>query len=322
MGFTRPVILLATLASTLSLATPGCRPRTPATVQPVRVAVLSVGSAGHGIIGPVINREALQDATDELSDASPDIIVLRFDSPGGMVAAVPDLSDLVHYELEPRYRVVAWVHRAASAAALVALTCDEIALTPDGILGGIVTYEADDNGTVRPIADHDLAVMLDIGREVAERGGYDPLIVQAMQQPTGLSREDDHWRGDDGGPVVLCPRGEILVLNAVTATDATISLGEASDLPQLMALLEVSNWEPVGSDVDERLQARLAAADTALERATQLAPIEGPKTSEELGAIAQQYPWVARYLGLPSPEGAVTDFEGAEEHDDAHHVPD
>ncbi len=284
----------------LSLTAVGCRSEAPE--DALRVTVLTIGEPDRNVIGPVINADTLREAIDRLESDDPDVIVLHINSPGGMVSAVPPLSELIRHELEQEYRVVAWVQRAASAAALVTLTCDEIVMMPEAILGGVVTYEADPDGRLTPITHDEANVMWQVGERVAELGGYDPAILHAMQEPTGLSRSGDDWQPDASGDVVVCPEGEILVFNAVTAEQAGVSLGVAPELADLMRVLEIENWRLVGEEAETWLAAAHASAGAALVRASTLHQADRADDRAELAEIFEAHPWIGRYLGQPPAE--------------------
>jgi membrane-bound ClpP family serine protease len=163
-------------------------------------------------------------AIDEAVAGGANFICLRIDSPGGDPEQSLVLATWLATLDPSRVRTVAWVPREARAdAALVALACDELAITPVAVLGG------EGAATIDPRRSEALAVAWAEG--VAKKRGRSwslpvALVVPGMvvrratQQATGrvdffsdaelLPREDrESWKlGDDVGvgPIELSGR--------------------------------------------------------------------------------------------------------------------
>lgn len=90
---------------------------------------------------------------------NPDVpgILLDFDSPGGELAGVPELADLVR-RTAGRKRVVSVVNAQATGAAFwIASAAPEVVVTPSGVLGGVGIAEIHRDQS-RALALHGVAV--------------------------------------------------------------------------------------------------------------------------------------------------------------------
>ncbi len=261
---------------------------------PTRVAIVTLGEPGLDVIGPHVNAAQLRLAMAMITPQDgPDVLVLRINSAGGMLAEAPRLSDLIHDELKPKMRVVVWVDRALSAAALVALTSEEIVMTPGGTLGAVVTTVKREGQTVALTGD-DLSTALQVGAEVARRGKHEARVVRAMQMPDALSVDRSEsgertFRSDEGGSEIVNPEGSILTLNATTAESLGVSLGTASTPNELMTLLGIQRWRDVGTRADDEMRSGRRNVGKALEeisryrqtREKALREVRGAQTPEE-----------------------------------------
>jgi hypothetical protein len=267
LGLLIGAVLLAVLsnagapATTPSPATPAPSPRETdvTTVMPVPV---------RGVLGPVANAQviagelegalvsSMSDADVTANSACP-VVLLVFDSPGGMLAAAPALSDLIEHDLAPKARVVAHIRRASSAAALVALTATELTFDPAASLGHALTTDADPlTGRSRVLSPAEEAVALRVGDIVSDRGGHPLQLVLAMQSPTGLSyaasAADAHgtpeliFANDASLPTVIARVGEFVTLNAETA----LAIGVSSATLDLTPLLGPRTAPASGENTD------------------------------------------------------------------------
>jgi len=283
-------IMAATLAATLS------RPAAaqPGEAGPTRVAIVTLGEPGLDVIGPHVNAVLLRNAMAMIPPADgPDVLVLRINSAGGMLAEAPRLSDFIHDDLKPKMRVVVWVDRALSAAALVALTSEEVVMTPGATLGAVVTTVKRE-GQTEAISGEDLSKALQVGAEVARRGKHNARVIRAMQMPEALSVDRSEsgeltFRSDDAGMDIINPTGSILTLNATTAEKLGVSRGTASTPAELMTLLGIDRWRDVGARADDEVRAARRNVGKALEeisryrqtRERALREVRGAQTPEE-----------------------------------------
>lgn len=257
----------------------------------------------EGVIGIHIRADVLADAIDVLdampAGERPDTVILRIDSPGGHVAEVPPIVDLIHDRLLPRCRTIAHVDQAVSAAALIAMAVPELTMSPGAALGAAVTIEPTPDGP-RALAGGDLETMLEVGRIVAARGGHDPRIVEAMQRPVPLSCTIGGdgtvtWSASDDGQVIVNAAGDVLTLNAAAAERCGIarigkppSMGIAPAAAAVLADAHRSAEAALGRAKGLADRIALLRERGAAEETIAAAVAEG-------GAILAEHPWLIRY---------------------------
>lgn len=223
----------------------------------------------EGHIGLDITGDRIQQLTQDLHTYQHDnpsytdaLLVLRIASDGGEVAALPGISDaLFAARSDLDMRIVVWVDRAVSAAAIAALNAPEIVMTPDGFMGGAITV--DHQG--KPITHSDLHRALFIGRACALRGEHDEVIAVAMQTGNGLIVQSDgcltNASDDQPSPdsEIIARQGEPAVLNARQASVIGLSIGEAANMEQLRSLLGLTVSDARAIAVEDRDRGRALA---------------------------------------------------------------
>ncbi len=238
-----------------------------------RVAVVSQ----EEMVGPFMNADAFKHALTLIpEDQKPDIVVMRINSGGGALIEVPKLMDLIQKELKPKYRVVAWIESAISAAAMTAMNCEEIYFMKRGNLGGAVAFSSA-GGKATALKDADLEMVLKLGEMIAKNGRYDPLVIRATQEFLPLSANIDQdgrvtWQADENGQYLVNRKDRILTLNAEDALKFKISKGTADTLPELMSLLGVQEYVEVGAKADQYMvefRANVQKAQVELEELQQ-----------------------------------------------------
>ncbi len=97
----------------------------------------------------------------QVRDNGVNFICLWIDSPGGPVDEAMNLADFLAFQLDPaKVRTVAYVPREAlSDAAIIAMSCDQLVMSPNAILGGPGAHElsADEVSQVRQVIQNRLA---------------------------------------------------------------------------------------------------------------------------------------------------------------------
>ncbi len=260
------------------------------------VALLDIGEEGADVIGLHITAQVLRDAVDELppaaSYAEPPVLVLRLRSDGGFLAEVPPLADLIAEELpEEGWRVVVWVERALSAAALSALVAGEIVLYHDGVIGAAVATE-NAGGAALALEGAELETALQVGARCAALGGHAPALARSMQDivplyllPTGaLSNE-----AGEGEAQVINPPGEVLTLSAVRASEIGLARGVASTRSELIEVLRLSEASEIDAGTAQSVigdHVRTVARELAEYRG-HLAEIETLVSLSKMEGLAQ-----------------------------------
>lgn len=300
----------------------------PPASAPTKIAFLTLGQPGTDVVGPYINAQAMLAALHKIpADQKPQVIVLHIHSQGGMLAEVPRLSDAIEKELKPHARVVAWVDQAISAAALTALSCNEIVMTSEGSIGNAVAH-VKRWGQEVPLMGDELQTALEVGEEVAKRGNRDVKILRAMQASEPLSctlsaAGPVEWRADENGPEVVNHAGSPLTLDAENAKKFGVSIGTADNKQDVVKLLGITSWTEVGQQAEEDLglyrrqihamETRVIELRKAKEDAVQR--VRNPKSPEErmeamkiagradgdVGVIFREYPQLREYF-INTPE--------------------
>jgi hypothetical protein len=176
------------------------------------------------------------------------VVVLRFASGGGYTLEVPRMSDTLHEEYKPRFRTVAWIDSAISAAAMTAHNLEEIYFTPQGNYGGATQW----SGDLVASKGRSLEEVLFRAEKISARGGHDPLIMRAMQifQPLSATIDDTgriRFFPDLSGEIMVNRENEILTLNEATAKRIQLSRGTASTVEELARLMNYQEFQWVGT---------------------------------------------------------------------------
>lgn len=261
--------------------TPALKPSTPtaspsAAIPPgaTKIAFISL----EEMVGPYLNANALLESAKKFDDLPenerPDVLVLRINSGGGALSEVEPLSDAIHEKLKPKYRVVAWVESAISAASMTALNCEEIYFKKEGNFGGSVAFRQL-GGRTEALKDDGLEWVLQLGELLSRRGQYNPLMMRAMQVYMDLSCDIDSdgnitWYDTLDGEYTVNTKDKILTFNSVDAKKFGLSRGTADTKDELARLMGCPEWVEVGPKADEHQRAFREAVKTAEARQGEL----------------------------------------------------
>lgn len=193
----------------------------------------------HDII-PVLERDLGNDGSG--------IVVLKINSGGGLLLEIQRLSDVIHNEYKPRFRTVAWIESAISAAAMTAHCIEEIYFFPEGNYGACTGW----SGRLQAVSGRGLEEVLYMMERISARGGYHPYIMRAMQINEPLSCTIDprtgevSWYKNQDGEHLVNPGNDILTFTAPQAERYRFSRGTAKTLPELTQLLGYQEVEWIG----------------------------------------------------------------------------
>ena len=213
-----------------------------------RVALLTLGEQpGKDMVGLYMVAESLRDAIPLLEEEGVTDVVFVINSGGGFLLEIQRLSDVIHNEYKPRFRTVAWIESAISAAAMTAHCIEEIYMTPQGNYGACTGWR----GALEAVKDRPLEEVLYMMEQISARGGYDSKIMRAMQIMEPLSytvdsNGDVQWYQDLSGDTIANPDGRILTFTAVTAAQAKFSRGTAATKEELAKLMGYQEVEWAG----------------------------------------------------------------------------
>ncbi|TVQ62022.1 MAG: hypothetical protein EA378_06025 [Phycisphaerales bacterium] len=215
-----------------------------------RAAVISLGDGQNDMVGLYITASSIRDIVPLLREEEVDIVVFRINSGGGLLLEIRRLTDFIHEQLKPEFRVVSWVESAISAAAMTSHVIEEIYFMPQGNYGAATGWY----GRGQAVSGRGLSEVLYMMEQISEKGGYPIQIMRSMQidEPLSVSFDDRGeavWRQDESGDHVVNPRGRILTLNALDAERFGFSRGTASNLEQLAQAMGLQEVEWVGEQV-------------------------------------------------------------------------
>ena len=110
------------------------------------------------------------------------VIIIDINSPGGLVTASMDISQFLKRQSD--IHTVAFIEKAYSGAAMVAVACDEIWMQPSAPLGDCAPIVFDTGGKLEPLPDTERAkqespVVAEF-IDSAQRNGYNPLLLTGM----------------------------------------------------------------------------------------------------------------------------------------------
>lgn len=172
--------VLAGLIAVASLAGPRIVADPPPTTQPLGVgAIITI----HGEIND-IQRDAIERRVGEAREAGATTLIFELDTPGGLVTSALDICRLIE-RTPDNIRTVAWVNpEAYSAGSMIALSCDEIWMSPSSSIGDCAPIAIDPTGGVQELSKTVRAKaespILQKFRDSAARNGYDQLLARAM----------------------------------------------------------------------------------------------------------------------------------------------
>jgi membrane-bound serine protease (ClpP class) len=168
----------------------------------------------------------IQQANQEQAGA----VILEINTPGGRVDAALQIRDAI---FEAEVPVVAFInHEAASAGALISLSCDSIYMTPGSSIGAVTPVDMQGNKASEKMVSYLRSVM----RSIAQRNNRPVDIVEAMVD------EDIEIDG-------VIEKGKLLTLTGEEAIRLKIADGMAEDLDEVLKKLNLSKPKLVRSRI-------------------------------------------------------------------------
>lgn len=211
-----------------------------------------IGTIGKNDAGELfVTAESFARALDEVRAAKPDYVLLVIDSPGGSVDEMEGIVNVMASRSDLRF--IAYVKRAISAAAIIAMACPEIYMAPDATIGAAVPYQVTPDGTPQNIDEKMRSAIRAGFRAAAELGGHSHLLVRGMME-TDIALA---VLETNGKPVVveatsdvtgrmIKSKGRILTLTADESLECGLSLGTVGSLDEIKEHLGLSEWRMQG----------------------------------------------------------------------------
>ncbi len=195
----------------------------PSLAQGWRAAYIEL----HGLISAKNTSNVQRSIQDALQRGDANLVFIRLDSPGGNIEISQQLAAMLAELDETQVRTVAVIeHEARADAALIALACDELVMTPDALLGGPGAVE---------LSEFQLESLRPALRQLAQLKNRDWSLLTAMvERDLSVYRFS---RPSGGPPRYLCDEEHSLLENpgdwergALVPTRAGIDAARAVEL--------------------------------------------------------------------------------------------
>lgn len=211
-------------------------------------------------VGPFFNKDAIEKSIGMLDDLpesqKPEIVVFVIDSGGGALYELEKIVNYMNEEVNPRYRTVAWIRYAISAAAMTSWVIPEIYMMPQGSIGACTGYYMD-GGKAVAVSGDDLEEVLMMMEQVSVWGGRPHLVqvMRAMQifETLSATKHPDgriEWFLSDSGEKLISPKNEILTFDAVESVEWGVAAGIADSKDELAKQMGCTEWVEVGEEAD------------------------------------------------------------------------
>jgi len=184
-----------------------------------------------GQIGMEATAAVLKDALDKAREANPKYIVLMIDSPGGNVAEMSKMIEVLD-EASKDVAIIAYVEHAYSAAAVIAMSRPQVFMKPDAAIGAAVPFKITKDGPADLEAKFRSPIEAEF-RRAAAHAGHAELLVRGMVEmdlEIFLAQENGKPVLRTTGPGnVIKARGHILTLTS----DEAVACGLAHIAPDI-----------------------------------------------------------------------------------------
>ncbi|MEI5905793.1 nodulation protein NfeD [Bacillus spongiae] len=180
----------------------------------------------------------LKRAVNEAEEAGAETIIFDIDTPGGLVDAAGDISQMLQ---DVKMKKVAFVNdEAISAGAFLALNADEIYMVPSARMGAAAIIDQEGNTAGKKAESYWLTTM----ETAAENSDRDPIYALAMADE------------DIDLPDLNAPKGKLLTLNAQSALEVGYSNGTVKNLDELLTAIGLEDAELIS--IEESFAEKLA----------------------------------------------------------------
>ncbi len=200
-----------------------------------------------GAIGLEATAAVLEECLKMANYRKPTLVVLQLDSPGG---SVRDLQQMI--KVLQKYkdlRIAAYVDKAYSAAAILAMSCKEIVISPKGTIGGAAVFRIGPFGTPENIEEKFESILRAEFRSAVKAAGHNHLLLQAMMDTDIVlslkTLEDGRLEVVEGKPKgtkEIKKRGKILTMTADEAKRCGLAMGLSETVKESNKLFGIEEW--------------------------------------------------------------------------------
>ena len=241
----------------------------PAHSGATRVAILNFGPPSSwqdkvlDTVGKQILAKSFAEAIPMLEKAKVDVVVIRINSGGGALAEIPRFHRVFENMYKPRFRTVAWVESAISAAAMSPYVIEEFYFLPEGNLGACTGWSGDLH-SVTGVGEEQLLIEMEEGSAMGKR---DSKIMRSMQIQEPLSCNIDEvtgevtWFQDTSGHYLVNQPHTILTLNAQDAVKYKFARAIAATKEELAKAMGLNEVEWVAQDATDYVDQNMRECD-------------------------------------------------------------
>jgi ATP-dependent protease ClpP protease subunit len=200
----------------------------------------------RGEVGVTFTAGWLEQGLADASLRAPTVVVLEIDSPGGSIAEVTRMMEVIN-QYKKKMRLVVFARRAISAAAITALSVDDIYMRRTAIIGAATAFKLNaETGMPEDISEKMQSVWRATARSSAEIGKHPTAIAEAM-----IDRNVQLYKSKQDGRTIISseskgtevkPKGKLLTMTAQEAVDFTLASGITDDYQELGAALGYPSW--------------------------------------------------------------------------------
>lgn len=238
-----------------------------------RVAILNFGppSDWQGEVDSMVGREiyaaAFRKVIPMLEKAKTDVVIIRVNSGGGALAELEKFHDVFTKEYKPRFRTVAWIESAISAAAMSPWVLEEYVFMPEGNMGACTGW----SGSLVAMKGWGLEQVKAMMEVASAEGKKDPRIMWAMQvqQPLSVDVSESGevtWRQDENGQFLLNRTNEVFTINARDAVKFKFAKGIAATKEEVTKVLGLQEVEWVAPEATELVDRSMRDSDREYKR--------------------------------------------------------
>ncbi|MDR4508109.1 MAG: hypothetical protein MRJ65_07730 [Candidatus Brocadiaceae bacterium] len=215
----------------------------------------------HRMIDGGLN-SSIQRRVDSAKDNDAGLIIFDIDTFGGRLDAAMEISEFIS-DLKEADTVAFISHKAISAGALIALSCNDIIMAPEAELGDCEPILPTTEGGYKSAGEKIQTVLRTKFRKFAEKNGYPVLLAEAMvtseievyrieteENPEGFyisSRELKEMNEEDQKKIkkkkLIVEEGKLLTMHTREAFEFGFARHIVDDLDALFALYNVNKKE-------------------------------------------------------------------------------
>jgi len=200
-----------------------------------------------GDIGVEVTASALRQSLAEARRYRPQYIILVINSPGGLITERDKIVGVLRDNQD--LKIIAYVQKAMSAAAVIALACPQMYFAPDGAIGAAVAFRQTPKGTPEIIEEKHLSAIRAAERSASDLGKRSELWIRGMSDgdvELSIMPDGEHGHsiveGNPDGSTRIKRKGQILTVTRHEAVEWGLASGTAASVDGLKEPLKLKAW--------------------------------------------------------------------------------